>query len=73
MAKHYFEAVQVESSGNFAVLDTFNVTKRRTAAEAYDMAETLCEQARNMPHRPAAFVRERNGEVMQTHERKAGA
>jgi len=61
--KHYFEAVMVERYGRFSVLDTFVVTKRRDADAAYDAAEKLCDLVRSMPQAPAAFVRERNGEV----------
>jgi hypothetical protein len=58
--RHSFQAIQRESDGSESVLDTFVVTAKRTADAAYVAAEELCERARALPHRPAAFVREIN-------------
>jgi hypothetical protein len=58
--RHAFQAIQMQSNGGEAILDTFTVTKRRSADEAYQLAEALCEKARRLAHRPAAFVREIN-------------
>lgn len=58
--RHAFEAVQLEPNGKESLLDTISVTKRRNADEAYHRAEELCEAARALPHKPAAFVREIN-------------
>lgn len=57
---HAFEAIQIETSGREALLATFRVTQTRSADDAYDFAEALCEKARQLPHRPKAFVREIN-------------
>jgi hypothetical protein len=59
-ARHAFEAIQLDAQGRESILDTFTVTKRRNADCAFDLAETLCERARKLPHHPAAFVREVN-------------
>lgn len=58
--RHAFEAIQLSDDGRWQVLDTFTVTKRRDADEAYRRAEALCAEARALPHRPAAFVHEIN-------------
>lgn len=58
---HAFEAIQIEG-GTEALLQTFRVTNRRSADMAYEAAEKLCEQARGLRHKPAAFVREINAE-----------
>ena len=58
--RHAFQAIQMEPDGKEALLHTFTVTQRRTADQAYAAAEALCETARKMPHKPAAFVREVN-------------
>ena len=60
MKRHAFEAIQLSESGGENILDTFTVTKKRSANAAYSAAEQLCEQARRLPHKPAAFVREIN-------------
>ena len=60
MTKQSFQAIQIERNGGEAILDTFPVTKKRNAATAYAMAESLCELARQLPHKPEAFVRETN-------------
>lgn len=53
-----FQAVQVGRDGRESILDTFKVTKRRKADAAHKAAEKLCQSARKLKHRPAAFVRE---------------
>jgi hypothetical protein len=60
--RHAFQAVQLTEVGNESILDTFAVTKRRNADQAYEAAEALCNRARALPHRPCAFVREINAE-----------
>ena len=58
--KHAFQAVQLDERGNESILDTFAASKDADAA--YAAAQFLCEQARALPHRPCAFVREINSE-----------
>lgn len=60
LQRHAFEAIQVEASGGEALLATFRVTKARTVDAAFLAAEDLCAEARKLPHKPAAFVREIN-------------
>lgn len=57
---HAFEAIQLGTDGRESLIGVFRVTKTRSADEAYAEAEQLCELARNLAHRPAAFVREIN-------------
>lgn len=59
-SRHAFEAIQLGDNGAESLLDTFTVTRHRNADEAYEAAESLCELARRLPHKPAAFVREIN-------------
>ena len=56
--RHCFEAIQMEGGASEALLNTFEVTRKRSADDAYVAAEALCEKARRLPHKPAAFVRE---------------
>ena len=56
---HAFQAV-TPGNGYETVLNTFTVTRRRTADLAHDEAEALCAKVRAWPHHPAAFVREIN-------------
>lgn len=58
---HAFEAIQIERDGTEALLSTIRVTKYRDSEIAYDIAERLCVSARQLAHKPAAFVREING------------
>lgn len=67
---HGFEAVRVGDTGRESVLRFFRVTAKRSAAEAYDEAEKLCEQARAMPHKPVAFVREINPRPLHRYARE---
>lgn len=57
---HAFQAIQMERDGGEAILDTFRVTKKRSANDAFRQAETRCVLARILAHRPHAFVREIN-------------
>lgn len=58
--RHAFEAVRAESGGRESILDRFTVTKARTAEQAYDAAEALCEKSRPLAPGQAHFVREIN-------------
>ncbi|RWA81481.1 MAG: hypothetical protein EOQ31_31545 [Mesorhizobium sp.] len=59
---HAFEVIQLEKDGRESLLAVFRVSRSTSADDAYQAAETLCEKARSLPHRPAAFVREINAE-----------
>ena len=60
--RHAFEAIQLGSGGGESLLDTVTITKKRSADDAYAKAERLCQAARDLPHKPAAFAREINAE-----------
>lgn len=58
--RHTFEAVRRERGGAESILDRFPVTQKRTADQAYEAAEALCDASRKLAPNQAHFVRELN-------------